>query len=94
MKLYLPIAFILCLLALPSCGDDLCSRASDRMNGCSEGGYEDALCWAFRACNECLSEGRAYARCIVDASSCDEIMNTCDDEVMEWSTCMNTQGCY
>lgn len=92
MKLY--IAIILCTFALWSCGDDLCSRASDRMNECSsEGVYEDLICWSIRACYDCKAEGRAYAQCVVDADSCEEIANSCDDEIMEWSACMNEQGC-
>lgn len=94
MKLYVPIALILCLLTLPSCGDDLCNRASDKMNECSEQPMlEDFLCWAIRACMDCRSEGRTYAKCVVEINSCAELENSCSAEIQEWYSCMEEKGC-
>ena len=93
MKLYLPIALALCIFALPSCGDDLCSRASDKMMECNEFFVENALCWAIRSCPECKTEIRAYAQCIVDTDSCAELYNSCEAENMEWYSCMDLNDC-
>lgn len=93
MKHYIPIALIFCVVALPSCGDDLCSRASDKMMECSEFFVEDGLCWAIRNCPACKTEIRAYSKCIVEISSCAEWENSCTTELEEWYSCMDANEC-
>ncbi len=86
------VVFVLCLSVLPSCGgDDLCERASARLLECSGGDMFD-ICSAISACGECRTEGRAYAKCIVEADSCADITNGCDTEGAEWATCI--MNCY
>lgn len=93
MKFHLPIAFALCLFTLPSCGDDLCSRASDKMMKCSTFFVEDGLCWAIRECPDCKTEIKTYCKCIVETSSCAELENSCTVELQEWYTCMEENEC-
>jgi len=93
MKLCLPIALAVCIFALPSCGDDLCSRASDKMMECSEFFVEDGLCWAIRECPDCKTEIRAYSKCIVEISSCAGVEGACAAELEVWYTCMDLNDC-
>jgi hypothetical protein len=91
MKPYLPIALVICILTLPSCGDDLC--ASDKMMECSEFFVEDGLCWAIRECPDCKTEIRTYCKCIVDISSCAEWEGACATELEDWYSCMDENEC-
>jgi hypothetical protein len=94
MKHFVPIVLTFCLFVLPSCGDDLCSRASDKFNECSEYPMlEDALCWAIRQCHDCKTEIRAYSKCIVEISSCAEWDGACAAELQEWYSCMDANEC-
>ena len=85
------LAILICLFTLPSCGDDLCERATDRLHECS-GGYLYDLCSAISACGECKSEGSAYAKCIEEADTCADVTNGCDTEGREWAACISS--CY
>ena len=90
MKFLFAALLVISIFLLPSCGDDLCERASDKLNECS--GYTFELCRAISDCGECRTEGRAYAKCIVEADTCADITNDCDTEGAEWATCV--MDCY
>ena len=91
MKKVVTIALIQFISFLPSCGgDDLCERATDRLNECSDFTFE--FCRAISDCGECEAEGRAYSKCIVEAETCADITTDCDTEGAEWATCI--MDCY
>jgi hypothetical protein len=84
----------LSLLFLSSCGsDDLCLRATERVQECVLDGPAYDFCEMVSDCPECGGVVLDYAECVVEAEDCVEVANGCMTEASEWISCISVSEC-